>query len=238
MKKYKVLAFDLDDTLVDDVKAIKYAISKVYEHLHISFSEADLNQYVQFDAKFWEDWQTNKIFVPENIPTDWATYLRVTRFVEFFKDVPISFENGILLNDIYSSNLGNCIVPLPEVRESLEILRKYYKLILITNGVKNLIAKKLETAKIASLFSGMVCSEDVGKNKPHPLFYQQLFKLCDCGKSEILAIGDSLSSDVLGGMQNGIDTAWFNHRNKPLLPGYAPTYEFHHMLELTKKLAA
>ena len=235
-EKYKVLAFDLDDTLVDDVQAMKYAISKVYEYLHIVPQEELLSQYVQFDADFWEAYQEGKIVVPEKLPTDWTTYLRSIRFVEFFKDIPIRFQEGVVLNTIYSSNLGGCIVPIEGVRETLEILQNYYKLVIITNGVKKLIAKKLETAKIASLFSGIVCSEDVGINKPHPLFYEQLFNICDCDRSEVLAIGDSLSSDILGGMQNGMDTAWFNHRNKPLLSGYTPTYEFHHFPELTKKL--
>ena len=136
MQKYKVLAFDIDDTLVDDVAAIKYAISQVYEHLHIISTEENMLQYVHFDEYFWKRFQENKIVVPKELPTDWATYLRALRFVEFFKDKSVSLEEGILLNDIYMSHLGDCIQPLPNVRETLEFLQKYYKLLrYIDNGV-------------------------------------------------------------------------------------------------------
>lgn len=70
MQKYKVLAFDIDDTLVDDVAAIKYAISQVYEHLHIISTEENMLQYVHFDEYFWKRFQENKIVVPKELPTD------------------------------------------------------------------------------------------------------------------------------------------------------------------------
>ena len=68
------------------------------------------------------------------------------------------------------------------------------------------------------------------------MFFEELIKQCQCSKEEILLVGDSLKSDVLGGMNYGMDTCWFNRNHLPLPEEYTPTMEINHLLELTRKL--
>jgi 2-haloacid dehalogenase len=44
-------------------------------------------------------------------------------------------------------------------------------------------------------------------------------------KSEVLIIGDSLTSDMKGGVLAGIDTCWFNPMHKPNTFDIDVTYE-------------
>lgn len=235
MNNYKIIAFDLDDTLVDDTKSRKFAFANVCNYLGLPYSDEYGNDFIQFDNSFWNDWESGKITIPKETK-DFATYLRSLRFQKYFQALSINFKTAMMLNEIYCNHLGECIEPINGARETLEILKEKYKLIITTNGVKKLIQHKLDIVGISSFISNIISAEDVGKNKPHPLFFNYLFKTCDCSKSEVLLIGDSLTSDILGGMQNGIDTCWFNSKHLELPQEYIPTMEINHLLELTRKL--
>lgn len=53
------------------------------------------------------------------------------------------------------------------------------------------------------------------------------------GKAEVLMVGDSLSSDIRGGIHYGIDTCWFNPLGKPAEEMPA-TYEIRQLRELLR----
>ena len=235
MDKYKVLAFDIDDTLIDDTKSRKVAFSNVSSYLHIPYTEELGNTFITFDNRFWDEYQSGKILVPEGTE-DFALYLRSLHFQKFYESLSLDANTAQFLNEIYTNHLGDSLEPIPEARETLEILKDRYKIIFPTNGVKKLIQHKLDIVLASPFDYDIICAEVVGKNKPHPLFFQYVFQKCNCDKSEILLIGDSLTSDVLGGMKNGIDTCWFNPNHLPLREEYTPTMEIDHLLELTRKL--
>ncbi len=235
MNKYKVIAFDIDDTLVDDGAARKYAISKVTESLGISYTDELGNAFIQFDSQYWHDWESGKIPIPNDIE-DWVTYVRSMRFYKFFSDTGIDYDTAVSIYHLYTDAIENCIVPFDGARETLEKLKEKYKLVIATNGIKKLIFKKLEIIQVKDLFSIIVCAEEVGYNKPHKLFFEQLIKECPCNKNEILLVGDSLTSDVLGGMNNSIDTCWFNPNHDHLPKEYKPTYEIDTLYQLTEIL--
>ena len=53
-------------------------------------------------------------------------------------------------------------------------------------------------------------------------------------RSKILVIGDSMSSDILGGINSGIDTCWYNPKNEN--PQYESTFEISDIKDLQKIL--
>lgn len=235
MKKYRVLAFDMDNTLVDDTKARKYAIAKTVEAIGIPYTEELGKRYLDFDNAFWHSWETGKIKIPDNTK-DWVKYIRSKRFQLFFKEHQISMDKAEVLNQIYSESLENCIMPFDGAYETLNYLKNYYKLAIVTNGVKKLINKKLDIIKVKSFISYIACAEEIGVNKPHKQFFDAFLQICNCTKEEVLIIGDSLSSDILGGMKNGIDTCWFNPSHLPLPAEYYPTMEIDALPKLTRRL--
>ena len=235
MSKYKIIAFDLDDTLVDDNEARKYAISKVAESLGIDYTEKIGNDYILFDNQFWHKWENGEIIIPSDVE-DWVTYIRSKRFQLFFPQKELDMNAAIQSYHLYSKSLEDCIVPIEGAKETLEILKKNYKLVIATNGIKRLATHKLNKLQAESYISDIVCSEEIGKNKPDALFFEELVKQCQCTKEEILLVGDSLKSDILGGMNYGMDTCWFNRNYLPLPQEYTPTMEINNLLELTRKL--
>ena len=235
MNKYKVIALDLDDTLIDNVQAMAYSFSLLLQQIGLPYDKIFIDKWIAFDFHYWEKVQNKTIAVPLQ-EKDPVTYLRSLRFYLFFSFLPISFSNAITYNEFYCTHLGDHIVAIEGVYETLQTLFPYYQLVIASNGVKKLARKKLETAQISSFISTILCSEEVGENKPHPLFFKQLLNLCNCNPKEMLLVGDSLTSDILGGMQNGIDTVWFNQKQAPLPSAYEPTYEINHFLTLSRIL--
>ncbi len=236
MNKYKVIAFDLDDTLIDDTKSRKFAISKVSEYLQIPYTDDIGKSFIAFDNQFWHNWESGHILIPKGT-VDFAVYLRSLRFLKFYEALSIDFPTAQHLYEMYTKYLGECIEPIPGARETLKILNsRNYRLPVVTNGVKSLVQHKLAIARVSDFITDIICAEDIGDSKPNPLFFEYFFKQCNCTKEQALIVGDSLTSDVLGGMKNGIDTCWFNPNHYPLPPEYKPTMEIDHLLELTRKL--
>jgi len=235
MQKYKVISFDLDDTLIDDTQARKYGIEQVAKKVNLPYTEELGNSFVQFDDAFWHrNYDRN---VPSFIKEDGATYLRSIRFIDFFKNLSISYEESIQIYYFYRACLEDCIFALDNAYETIKKLYNTgYSIAIATNGVKAVISKKLEIIQILNFISTIVCSEDIHYDKPHPAFFYYLLEKCQCSKEEILHVGNSLSSDIQGGMNSGIDTVWFNPYHKPLSNEYSPTYEIDNLLALTKIL--
>jgi len=241
MHKYKTLIFDLDDTLIDNNQSLKYAFTIMMNELGLEYSDELFLKWKRFDTAYWHTWESGKMIIPDSIKTleDKITFLRTNRFLLFFKelDLNLDFNSAVALNELYCSMLGANIVEIENAKTLLQELSHYHEILIATNGPKEAAMNKLEKAKLKSYISAIVCSEEVGFGKPMPEFFDYLYKkIKNDDKRRMLLIGDSLTTDILGGMNNGIDTCWFNPNNKPLPKEYCPTMTINNLLQLKKKL--
>lgn len=239
MSKYETLIFDLDDTLIDNNQSIKYAFTIMINELGLEYNDELFSKWKKFDTAYWHTWESGKMIIPDSIKTleDKITYLRTNRFILFFKELELNFNSAVALNELYCSMLGVNIVEIENAGKLLQELYHHHEILIATNGPKEAAINKLEKAKLMSYISSMVCSEDVGFSKPMPEFFDCLYnKIQNKDKSRMLLIGDSLTTDVLGGMNNGIDTCWFNPNNSSLPDEYCPTMTINKLLQLKKKL--
>lgn len=239
MNKYKTLIFDLDDTLIDNNQSIKYAFITMINELGLEYNDELFSKWKRFDTIYWHTWESGKMIIPNSIKTlrDKITFLRANRFILFFKELRLDFNSAVTLNELYCSMLGVNIVEIENAGKLLQELYDHYEILIATNGPKEAAINKLEKAKLRSYISSMVCSEEVGFSKPMPEFFNYLYnKTKNKDKSRMLLIGDSLTTDILGGMNNEIDTCWFNPNNSSLPEEYCPTMTINKLLQLKKKL--
>ncbi len=239
MSKYETLIFDLDDTLIDNNLSIKYAFTTIINQLEIEYSDDLFFKWKKFDTAYWHTWESGNMIIPDSIKTleDKITYLRANRFVIFFKELKIDFETAVAINELYCSMLGVNIVEIENACKLLQELNSDYEIIIATNGPKDAAINKLEKAKLKSYISSIICSEEIGFSKPMPEFFNFLYdKTQNKDKNKMLLIGDSLTTDILGGMNNGIDTCWFNPNNNSLPEEYCPTMTINRLLQLKKKI--
>ncbi len=237
MNKYKTLIFDLDDTLTNNMESIRYAFEKVLEKLHCKFSDEQFFRWAKFDADYWHAWESGRMKLPESVKTreDRIRYLRSNRFIQFFEieGIALSSENAVELNEIYCEMMGVNIVEMENAGKLLKELYKEYEIVIATNGPKIAAINKVERAHLMPYVSFVLCSEEVGFSKPMPEFYNRLFEQMENkDKSTMLMIGDTLATDVLGGMKNGLDTCWLNWNKLPIPDEYHPTYVIHKLMEL------
>jgi 2-haloacid dehalogenase len=106
-------------------------------------------------------------------------------------------------------------------------------MMIITNGLADVQRPRFARSAIGDCFADLVISEEVGAAKPHNRIFDIAFEKMQFPKQdEVLIIGDSLSSDIEGGNNYGIDTCWFNPQREPGNEEVEPTYEITALGEL------
>jgi 2-haloacid dehalogenase len=220
---YQWLLFDADGTLFDYDKAEEKALGATFAELGLPFRAEYGPLYRRFNAQVWQEFEAGQIT---------AERLRVERFQRLFGAVsleadPVRFSQRYLPNLALGSDL------MPGARELLETLRPRYHLALITNGLRDVQRPRLERAGIAGLFEQVAISEEIGAAKPDPAYFAALFAhLGPLPREEALVIGDSLTSDVLGALNYGLDACWFNPKGLPADPRYPARYQIGALDEL------
>ena len=124
MCKYKTIFFDLDDTLIDNNESLKYAFSSLLNSIGLKFNNELFEEWKRFDTNWWNSLETGNLIIPTEFKTkeEQVTWLRASRFIAFFKDLNISFNNAIEMNKIYTDNLAGNIVEVVGAEELLAYL--------------------------------------------------------------------------------------------------------------------
>ena len=231
-KVYKKLLFDLDNTLVDDDENRKHAISKILLERKEEISDEIVNKFINFDNQYWKDRSEGKIKDPYKFKTkeEKTRWVRAERFVRFFN---ITLTEAIEINNKYINYLKENIVPIKNSEEILKYLyEKEYEIYIVTNGPIIVINDKLTKINAQKYIKNIFSAEEVGHAKPSKEYFEGFFKKINNSKTEeMLIIGDELEKDVLGGLNNGIDTCWFNSK-KISNSKYKTNYEINELLEL------
>ena len=232
MKKLEVLLVDIDDTITDHKKSRKKSLIHVCNIKGISYDDSFLQQFMDFDDKFWKEWEEGKFTYPKHILTseDEINWARAQRFMINFN---VDFERALELNEIYTDKNLEHIVPLDNAEEVIKYLSGKYKLFIATNGPAHAVEHKLKGVNVFECFSDIFVAEEMGVFKPEKKFFEIIMnKIGYTDLSKVAIIGDSLHSDIKGGNNAGIDTFWLNHRGKENIDNVDVTYEFDNFKKL------
>lgn len=215
--KYEVLMFDADETLFDFKKSEKEAIKNTMLQFGIPYDENyHLRIYHEVNDAIWKEFEQGLITQEK---------LKVERFRRFADQIKISFDEKELAQ-AYMEHLADASFLYDGCSELIESLSPSYRLCIVTNGLSFVQNKRIRKSEIAKYFDTIVISEEILIAKPNPgIFEFALEQMCYSDKSKVLVIGDSLSSDIRGGVNFGVDTCWYNPKqliNDTLLH---PTYE-------------
>ena len=236
-KKYKKLLFDLDNTLVDDNENRRYAMRKVLNDRKEEVTKEKLESFIKLDDKYWQDRAEGKLKDPYKFKTieEKTTWVRAQRFMMYFN---CAFEEGTKINEKYIEYLKTSIVPIKHAEEILKYLnKKQYEIYIVTNGPKKPVENKLNSINGKKYIESVFTAEEAGYMKPHKEFFDKFFKKININKKDdMLIIGDELEKDVLGGIQNGIDSCWFNMKRIKNNTDIKPSFEISDLLELKEVL--
>src|SRR5262249_43805395 len=117
--------------------------------------------------------------------------------------------------------------------EVVDELKKTSRLAIVTNGLQAVQKNRLARSPIRDHIAELIISEEVGAAKPKTAFFDAAFaRLGNPSREDVLIVGDSLTADMQGGVDYGIDTCWYNPLGVPQPAGLPITYEIAHMRDL------
>lgn len=139
----------------------------------------------------------------------------------------------------YEHNLGIGHYFLPGAKEAMDLLRQKYRLFLASNGTASVQAGRMESAGLYPYFEQVFVSEEMGANKPSKAYFDACFaRIPDFDREKAMIVGDSLTSDILGGNNAGIKTCWVNPAHAPEKPGIHVDYQIEALADLPALLEA
>ena len=226
--KYKIILFDADGTLFDYDRAEGYALENSFRHFGVDYDpDYHMGNYREINGAIWEEFEQGLISSQE---------LKAERFRRLFErlEMPLMPEEFSIS---YLDFLSKASFLLNGAVDVVSRLHGKYHLAIITNGLSAVQHPRLKSSPLAEYFEHIIVSEEVGFAKPHPGIFECAFeKIGQKEKSGALIIGDSLNSDIKGGIDFGIDTCWFNPGKKENTTDLKPTYEIHDLMELEEIL--
>lgn len=219
--KYTTLLFDNDDTLMDFGDAERQGIIRTFEQNGVPCSEEHISLYSAVNLSFWKRFERGEIEKKE---------IFTGRFKEFSRLTGYSLDPEKVAAD-YLRNLAFGHKCIDGARELLSSLYGKYDIYLVTNGERKTTEKRVADSSLGGFYKDVFVSEASGYQKPQKEYFDYVFeRIREKDKSRILIIGDSLTSDIAGGINAGIDTCWYNRRGEST--ELLPTYEIHALEEL------
>jgi 2-haloacid dehalogenase len=222
--KYEIILFDADDTLFDYGMAEGHALVNAFAQFGLPTGAEDYAaSYKEINHALWRDLEQGRIT---------SAALRVERFNRLFA------ANGLDLNPVdfsaaYLRYLGEGTFLIQGATEICGELADC-RLAIITNGIKEVQTSRIQGSPLCDVFEQIIISEEAGCQKPETGIFDYAFaKLGITDKEKVLIVGDSLTSDIQGGLNYGIDTCWFNPLGKVNETGIQPKYEIRSLPELT-----
>ena len=219
----RYVLFDVDDTLLDFGKAEAAAIRKTFERIGIPVTDELIRRYSEINAQQWSRFEKGEI-TREKLLTE--------RFDILFSELGINVPSEMAQASYeYLLGIGHYFVDGAE--ELLQALKDKYELYIVSNGNASVQDRRLKSAGIIPYFKDIFISERVGFNKPSAEFFEACFeRIPGFEKDKAVIVGDRLSSDILGGINAGVKTCWFNPRGDAPDPDIPADYEIKHLNEL------
>ncbi|NHN34140.1 YjjG family noncanonical pyrimidine nucleotidase [Paenibacillus agricola] len=221
---YKILLFDLDDTLLDFGANETDSLNKLFQQHGYTFSDEWSRVYNSVNKQLWADYENGKIVLDVVLNSRFSeTMSRLGKVVD-----------GIKWENMYRELLGNGSQLLMEgALEVCQSLSISHRLFVITNGITQTQIKRLKQSGLYEFFEDIFDSQSIGFQKPSKEFFDYVMShIKDFNIRETLIIGDSLNTDIKGGLLSGIDTCWINRKSQKCSEEIQSTYTVTSLVEL------
>ncbi len=223
-KKISVL-LDLDDTILDFKKAEKIAVSKTFRGIGIEPTDAVVERYSDINVGQWEKLELGIITREEVLSS---------RFDMLFEELGVAYS-GYEAQLTYEKLLEIGHYFMPGAEEMLNTMYEKYDLYIVSNGTASVQYSRLASAGITHMFKGIFISEHMGTQKPSKEYFDKCFAaIPGFDREKAIIVGDSLTSDIRGGINAGVRTCWYNPQGKALREDIVPDYTITEISELPR----
>ena len=217
------LFLDLDDTILDFHKAERIALAKTIRDFGVEPTEQVLHRYHLINKAHWEMLERGELTREQVL---------VGRFAVLFEELGVAVDPAAC-TEAYTKNLSIGHYFLPGAEEAVASLSKKYRLFLASNGTASVQHGRMTSANLYRFFEKAFVSQDIGYNKPSLEYFTRCFaQIPDFDPKKAMIVGDSLTSDIRGGINAGIKTCWVNPDHAPGKEGITPDYEIEALPQL------
>lgn len=224
--RYKLLLLDLDMTLLDFEAGEKQALTESLALYGYQANAADLKLYHDINQGYWRRFERGEIK---------KAVIQAERFHQFVQELGLTIDPDELA-ETYMEHICQQVQPIAGAQELLPWLKgEGYQLAIVTNGTARNQESRLKLSGFLPYLDQVFISDLIGSPKPDPAFFSYVLDHVEpVEKDRILVVGDSLSSDILGGIRSGLDTCWIDWQGVGTdLPA---TYIIHSLDELPQVL--
>ena len=220
--------FDLDDTLFDFHADERVALEKTFVSLNIPINDAVCARYSELNLAQWKALERGEITRDQ---------VKLRRVELLFEELGYGVERADEAASVYHNYLAEDFHYIDGAPELLEELNGNYRMFLVSNGNLSVQEGRLKKSGIGRYFAGIFISEVLGAEKPSRRFFDLAFaKIPDFDPACAVIVGDSLTSDIKGGINAGVRTIWFNPKGVPADPEIPADYEFGKLKDLPELL--
>lgn len=222
------ILWDVDGTLLDFHYSQRHALTKCFQTAGLTMTEEILERYSEINDSYWKRLELGEVTKAQ---------LLTGRFTSLFEEYGITGVDVEAFRKEYQEELGNVFSYIDDSLNICRSLKGRVKQYVITNGVTSTQRGKLALSGLADCMEELFISEEIGSPKPGSAFFDAvLARLKEKDKSKILVVGDSLSSDIKGGVLAGLRTCWYRQDGTVNTTQYIPDYEINDLHQLEEIL--
>ncbi len=219
----KIILMDLDNTIIDFNECARHSIMGIFEDLGFAYNENVFTTFITENVKIWKRLELGEIDKP---------YLRANRWNIILGKLGIDYD-GTIIEEHFENGVAMGAYPVDGAYELLDYLHSKYDIFVVSNGFRFVQESRIKIGDYGKYFKDIFLSEDIGIQKPDLRFFDYCYKNIGFPpKDELILIGDSLSADIKGGNDFGIDTIWFNKNKDPESDTIRPTYTVNRLKEI------
>ena len=225
----QAILWDVDGTLLDFSAAEKAAVQKLFFEFGLGeCTDGMVARYSAINDVYWKRLERGEITKAEVL---------VGRYRDFFSELGIDPALAEPFNARSQVALGDTVAYRDDSLEIVKALHGRVKQYVVSNGTVVAQTRKLERSGLGRWMDGIFLSEQLGAEKPSPRFFEQVFAaLPDIPKEDMLIVGDSLTSDMQGGLAAGVPTCWYNPQSLPRPADMAIAFEIQNLQQIYELL--
>ena len=206
MKIYSNILIDADDTIFDFGKCERNAFFKSAERIGIEADDSIYNLYSMININLWKAHERKEISRED---------IQNRRFTDLLRRIGKDESKGLKWNEEYVKELALQSCVFEESEEACRKLSEKYKLYIITNGIAFIQHSRIDSIPFSDVFSGVFISGEIGYAKPDVKFFEKAIeKIPDFKKDNSVVVGDSLTSDIAGANNFGLDAILIDRKNE------------------------
>lgn len=216
----KAIMIDIDNTLLDFDAYVKESMKNGFEKFGLGeYEDGMFSVFEKINSEMWRQIERGELTYDELLKTRWN---------RIFSALNIPFD-GCIFEDYFRNCLFESAIPVENASDILEYLKGKYTLCVASNGPFEQQMNRLRKAGMLPHFSHLFISEKIGASKPSEKFFAYCMNELNSERngillSEVLMIGDSLSSDIYGASEFGLKTCFFDRKNSGKTNGISVDY--------------